>query len=260
MPNTTQEKLYETFVAISGGRPSSQDPMIDASENLAVSAAKIANVMNRVATPKADAAGSITLADPSVFVGRPAAPATAAVVPAGATESPTTAASSANTAGSIATSLLQNVFGAVPLVGAIEGAQSSHSGGIGGTVESIASTVLKSGLGLVPLIGGLLGLFGGGDSPEPAPLVKYAMPASIAFQGADTPSGIGFADYDQTGMPRTYGTTAPAPNTPSPAPQITVNVQAMDARSFLDRSSDIAAAVRDAMLNLNSLNDVVSDL
>ena len=46
----------------------------------------------------------------------------------------------------------------------------------------------------------------------------------------------------------------------SPAPQITVNVQAMDARSFLDRSSDIAAAVRDAMLNLNSINDVVNDL
>jgi ribosomal protein L30/L7E len=34
----------------------------------------------------------------------------------------------------------------------------------------------------------------------------------------------------------------------------------MDARSFLDRSADIAAAVRYAMLNLNSINDVVSDL
>jgi hypothetical protein len=45
-----------------------------------------------------------------------------------------------------------------------------------------------------------------------------------------------------------------------PAPQITVNVQAMDARSFLDRSGDIAAAVREAMLNLNSINDVVNEL
>jgi len=42
--------------------------------------------------------------------------------------------------------------------------------------------------------------------------------------------------------------------------QITVQVQAMDARSFMDRSSDIAAAVRDAMLNLNSINDVVANL
>jgi hypothetical protein len=37
-------------------------------------------------------------------------------------------------------------------------------------------------------------------------------------------------------------------------------VQAMDARSFLDRSGDIAAAVRDAMLNMNSINDVVNEL
>jgi hypothetical protein len=45
----------------------------------------------------------------------------------------------------------------------------------------------------------------------------------------------------------------------SPA-QITINVQALDARSLMDRSSDIAAAVRHAMLNLNSINDVVTDL
>lgn len=259
MPNTTQEKLYETFVAISGSQPSSQDPMIDASEELATSVAKIAKVMDRMATPKADAASGATPPDSSVLVA-PLAGSITAPVPPAATAAAAANTTSTNTAGSIASTLLQNVFGAVPLVGAIEGAQSSHSGGIGGTVESIASTVLKSGLGLVPLIGGLLGLFGGGDSPEPAPLVKYAMPSSIAFQGADTPSGIGFADYDQMGMPRSYGASASAPSAPSAAPQVTVNVQAMDARSFLDRSSDIAAAVREAMLNLNSLNDVVSEL
>jgi hypothetical protein len=44
------------------------------------------------------------------------------------------------------------------------------------------------------------------------------------------------------------------------APQITVNVQAMDARSFMDRSNDIALAVRDAMLNMNAINDVVNEL
>ena len=42
--------------------------------------------------------------------------------------------------------------------------------------------------------------------------------------------------------------------------QVTVNVQAMDSRSFLDRSGDIAAAVREAMLNMHSINDVVNDL
>jgi hypothetical protein len=160
------------------------------------------------------------------------------------------------------------------------------------TVESIASTVLKSGFGMVPLVSELLGLFGGGGSTAPAPLVKYAMPAAINFEAADSGSGSSNADTDQFGMPRAYsaggaggstpasasigatsgtpGNTATQTNNsgkgssgtgaPSAPPQITVNVQAMDARSFLDRSTDIAAAVRDAMLNLNSINDVVNDL
>ncbi len=306
MPNTTQEKLYETFVAISGGQPSSLDPMIDASEELAGAVAKIAKVMDRVAAPKGDplyATGTppATAMLPAWFADRGAsepartiapesdspvppnalpppgtgpagAPGTYAPLPeppitvprpAAETAGPTASPATTSTVGSvesIASKLLQNVFGTVPLIGAIQGAQSGHSGGIGSTVESIASTVLKSGLGLVPLIGGLLGLFGGGDSPEPAPLVKYAMPPSIAFQGADTNSGVALADYDQTGMPRAYGAATPAASAPPAPPQITVNVQAMDARSFLDRSSDIAAAVREAMLNLNSLNDVVSEL
>jgi hypothetical protein len=139
-------------------------------------------------------------------------------------------------------------------------------GSVGGTIESIASTVLKSGFGMVPLVGELLGLFGGGGSPPPPALVKYAMPAKLAFEGADTQSGLSNADYDQRGMPRAY-TATPATGSDTTttsgggaAPQITVNVQAMDARSFLDRSSDIAAAVRDAMLNLSSINDVVNDL
>ncbi len=34
----------------------------------------------------------------------------------------------------------------------------------------------------------------------------------------------------------------------------------MDSRSFLDHSDDIAQAVRQAMLNMNSLNDVVTSL
>jgi hypothetical protein len=34
----------------------------------------------------------------------------------------------------------------------------------------------------------------------------------------------------------------------------------MDSRSFLDHSHDIASAVREAMLNMHSLNDVVNDL
>jgi hypothetical protein len=106
------------------------------------------------------------------------------------------------------------------------------------------------------------------------------MPTKIGFEGADTGSGTSDMDYDQMGTPRTYNgapATASAASSSSPASsaspasaaasppasaasQITVNVQAMDAQSFLDHSSDIAQAVRNAMLNMSSINDVVSDL
>jgi hypothetical protein len=42
--------------------------------------------------------------------------------------------------------------------------------------------------------------------------------------------------------------------------QVTVHVNAMDSQSFMDRSSDIASAVREAMLNLHPINDVISNL
>jgi hypothetical protein len=118
------------------------------------------------------------------------------------------------------------------------------------SAASIALDVVKSGLGLVPLVTTLFGLFGGGDNPAPAPLTKYAMPARVNFEAAETADGLASVDYGQSGAPRSY----------APAPQVNVTVQAMDARSFLDRSSDIAAAVREAMLNLNSINDVVNEL
>jgi hypothetical protein len=130
-------------------------------------------------------------------------------------------------------------------------------------VLSVAKTVMESGLGLIPLVTGLIGLFsGGGDSSTPPPLVKYAMPEKVHFQAADTANGIGNMDYDQFGSARPW-VAAPASAAPPPlpaAPQITVNVQAMDSRSFLDHSGEIAQAVRDAMLNLSSINDVVSNL
>lgn len=160
----------------------------------------------------------------------------AAAVPAGA-------------ASSVLGSVLQTVTSAQ--------SSSSTSSGVGGTLETIAKDVLKSGLGMVPIVSGLLSLFGGGGDSQPLPqLVKYQMPASIDYQAAEVGGQIENIDYSQSGTPRAFG----GAYGDATVPGVTVNVQAMDARSFLDRSSDIAAAVKDAMLNLNSLNDVVNDL
>lgn len=135
-------------------------------------------------------------------------------------------------------------------------AQGSGSSGGGSTLETIAKDVLESGLGMVPLVGGLLGLFGGGSS-SPPPLVDYQMPDPIQYEAADVNGQIVSGDYDQTGTARGYGGN---PSGPAASQGVTVSIQAMDAQSFMDRSSDIAAAVKNAMLNLNSINDVVNDL
>jgi hypothetical protein len=55
------------------------------------------------------------------------------------------------------------------------------------------------------------------------------------------------------GTPRASGSEAGAAQT-------TENLQTVGAQWFMDHSADIAAAVRNAMLNLSSINDVVNGL
>jgi hypothetical protein len=214
MASTTQDKLYETFVAVSGQQDSNPGGALASGEEIAASLSDTVNQLGELQ---------------------------------GGSEAQAASGSSSTSS-----------------------ASTTSSGG--STAESIATTVLESGLGMVPLIVGLLGLFGGGGTPAPT-LEKYAMPERQYFEGADTGSDISGADYDQMGMPRAYsaapdGTGAQTGGTASPdsgssgagAAQITVNVQAMDSQSFLDHSNEIAQAVRAAMLNSNSINDVVNNL
>jgi hypothetical protein len=134
----------------------------------------------------------------------------------------------------------------------------SSSGGT--TAGDVVSTFFESGFGMASLVEGLIGLFSGGSSTPP-PLEPYQMPSSIGFESVETAHGLSAGSYDQMGHMRAIPSE---PNIPSgggtPAPQITVNVQTMDAQSFLDHSGAIAEAVRGAMLNLSSINDVVNDL
>ena len=133
-------------------------------------------------------------------------------------------------------------------------AQGSQSGG-GSTADTVLDDVLKSGFGLMPIVSGIMSLFGGGSSTPP-PLVDYQMPDAIDYQAAEVNGQIVGGDSDQSGGARGFGSSGPAME----GAGINVTVQAMDSQSFLDRSSDIAAAVRNAMLNLSPINDVVNDL
>lgn len=128
-----------------------------------------------------------------------------------------------------------------------------------GSIGGMASGLLGGGLGgLSPIISGLIGLFGGGSS-APAPLVPFQLPASVQFQGGIDGGGNGgvtSSDYGQNGAPRPAGSSSASSN----SPQVTIQVNAMDTQSFLNRSSDIAEAVRQALLQSNSLNDAVAGI
>jgi hypothetical protein len=121
-------------------------------------------------------------------------------------------------------------------------------GGGGGRLGGILSG------GLVSLGTAIAGLFTGGASTPP-PLAVYKPPPSLSIEVANAP-GLPVAVEDQSGGAR----AAPASSSPARSVQVTVNVNAMDSQSFLDRSSDIARALRDAMLHMDPVNDLISEL
>lgn len=137
---------------------------------------------------------------------------------------------------------------------------SSKLSGVGSAVSSVAGSMANNVLGgglLAPIVSGLMGLFGGKDkNAAPEPLVKFALPQSVSVNTGVQGSSSGSVDYGQGDQPRIAAPT----QTPQPQPQITVNVSAMDSRSFLDHSQDIANAVRRAMLESSSLNDVIGEM
>lgn len=79
---------------------------------------------------------------------------------------------------------------------------------------------------------------------------RVATPSSTTPSPAESRSELPF----QLSGPRSQ------PNSVLHTTQITVNVSAMDSQSFMDRSSDIANAVREAMLNTHPINEVIAGL
>jgi uncharacterized membrane protein len=130
---------------------------------------------------------------------------------------------------------------------------SRATGGVGASAGGFAQNLL-SGFGpgglVGPLVSGLIGLLGGGKAEAPAPLVVYTPPAAVKYEGA-------FSRSEGSGV---QSSAAPSWTPQMGGPQITVQVQAMDSRSFLDHREEIAQAVREAMLNSHALNAVVKDL
>jgi hypothetical protein len=134
-------------------------------------------------------------------------------------------------------------------------AAKSATSAVTGVATSLLSNVLGGGL-LGPIVSGLMSLFGGGDDTSTTTTsTKYTAPTAVQFNAGLQNGLLTAADYGQNGQPR-----AVEPATAASQAQITVNVNAMDSRSFLDHSSEIASAVRRAMLESSSLNDVIGEM
>ena len=134
--------------------------------------------------------------------------------------------------------------------GRAAGIATAVKGGMGGGLPGMGLFASP----LFSLASGLARLFGGGEVSEPAAPVRHRRPPELSIEaGFVSPQGMASAvDHDLEGRPRPIPATS--------APQVTVNVQAMDSRSFLDHSDEIARAVREAILNSHSLNELLSDL
>lgn len=105
---------------------------------------------------------------------------------------------------------------------------------------------------LSPIVNGLMRLFGGGpSSPQPV-FLPYVAPAQLQLQTTI-----------RDAAPSLNGSSVPAQTAEGrsmPAPTVEIHVNAMDSKSILDHSDEIAHAVRQALLNSHSLGDVIAGL
>ena len=125
----------------------------------------------------------------------------------------------------------------------LENVSKSFDGGVRYSVQNVSLHVPR---------GKLLGGSSSQTLTAPAP---FRLPTPVQYDAGLTggsPGQVAPVSSGAGGQPR--------PQAVSPAPQITVQVNAMDSRSFLDHSDDIANAVRQALLSSNSLSDVISGL
>ncbi len=134
---------------------------------------------------------------------------------------------------------------------------------------SVAGEVLKTAgmiTGVGPLVTGLIKLFGGGSDDKatsPAAPMRYELPSALRVDAGlmsnRSVSEISYAQNHAVRADQNAGERRELASHVS-APAIQIQVNAMDSRSFMDHSDEIAQAVRAAMLRSHALNDVVSEV
>ena len=147
---------------------------------------------------------------------------------------------------------LSGLLAAMPAVAEQSGSGLNLRGlaGIAPTFGTAGQGVMPQLLQSVPIAGGLLRHILGGEtveSPTAAP-VRYQSPERIELQAA-LPSSTGAVSSAGS---QSWSGAAPG----SANPTVVIQVNAMDSMSILDRSDDIAKAVRQAMLTYQPFDDM----
>jgi hypothetical protein len=123
------------------------------------------------------------------------------------------------------------------------------------TVGSFASGIVGGGSILTPIISGLFSLFGGHSSSQQPTFTAFTMPAPIHL---DTTLSGGSQQQPAASAQGVQSNSGES--TQVAAPPIQIQVNAIDSRSFLDHSDQIAQAVRLALLNSHPLADVIAEI
>lgn len=150
---------------------------------------------------------------------------------------------------------------------AVKQTHSSSAKEEGSSASSEALKIAAMVTGVGPIVTGLIKLFGGGsdEAKDVTAPVRFELPDAVRVNAGLTPdrslAQISYAQGNQVradGMRQSEGRSA---NPDAPAlPAIQIQVNAMDSRSFMDHSDEIAQAVRTAMLRSHSLNDIISEV
>lgn len=164
-----------------------------------------------------------------------------------------TAATTANTAATVQNSTATAGLGA-------GGAEGGSGGLLGKLLGGFSRGLSIASLGL-----SLFSLFRGPQQSR-LDLKPFQAPTPLSLEVANTDNilrGLPRFDFSADGTPRPMDAAASSAATgaatgQSPM-QVTVNVSAMDSRSFLDNAPILAQAVREAMLHMHPINQLVRE-
>jgi hypothetical protein len=127
------------------------------------------------------------------------------------------------------------------------------------TVSGGVASVLGGGMGIIgglgSVVSGLVSWFGGGSKSSPPPLVRFQLPASeeqtvyAGTKGSTVYEGSAVESTSASGSTSGIYSASPAPST-----------SGMSAVSSQYQNSQIIQAVKNALLNSSSLNDVIAEI